>query len=290
VPGDLPVSASTSSTQGEVTGFVVLTKGSDSRRIPFWLRVSSPQLPRVHHGRLSRTGTYRGNTRGRPALVDSYRYPDNPSGVGVPTNLRGPEQAFTVRLRKNVANFGVAIIGHARGVSIQPRVVAGDDEDRLTGYPALPLNLNPYLVTFFQRVSAAGAILPAKGTYTVIFDSTSKSNAGRFTFRFWINDTRPPTARLLTRTISFGGALRMRLTDAGSGIDPTSLVARVDGNRVSAAYSRAKRRATIRPGALTPGRHKLVFQASDYQESRNMEDVGPILPNTRVLTTTFRVR
>jgi hypothetical protein len=29
---------------------------------------------------------------------------------------------------------------------------------------------------------------------------------------------------------------------------------------------------------------------SDYQETKNMEDVGPILPNTRTLRTTVVVR
>ena len=37
---------------------------------------------------------------------------------------------------------------------------------------------------------------------------------------------------------------------------------------------------------LKPGKHRLRFQVSDYQESRNMENVPPILPNTRVLVAT----
>jgi subtilase family protein len=296
VPGPLDVQASVAAgaAQAEVTGFVVLTRGTDSRRIPFWLRVTSPQLGRQRHGRLVKTGTYRGNTSGRPALVDTYRYPDNPSGLGIPVNLDGPEQVFTVRLTKRVANFGVAVTGNAPGVSIQPRVVAGNDENRLTGYPALPVNLNPYLPLFLNGLEpVAGAVLPEKGTYHVVFDSTSRSNAGKFTFRFWIGDTMRPSARLVTRSLQAGASLRLKVSDRGSGVDPQSLVAAVDGKSAPVAYSRSKNLATISParlGALSPGRHKLVFQASDYQESRNMEDVGPILPNTRTLTTSFRVR
>ena len=45
------------------------------------------------------------------------------------------------------------------------------DERRLTGYPALPFNLNPYLRTFGEPVLAAGTILPAAGAYDVVFDS-----------------------------------------------------------------------------------------------------------------------
>jgi hypothetical protein len=45
---------------------------------------------------------------------------------------------------------------------------------------------------------------------------------------------------------------------------------------------------TITTGALARGTHRLTVQVSDYQETRNMEDVGPILPNTRTISTTFR--
>ena len=31
----------------------------------------------------------------------------------------------------------------------------------------------------------------------------------------------------------------------------------------------------------------MTFAASDYQETKNMEDVAGILPNTRTLKTTF---
>jgi hypothetical protein len=33
-----------------------------------------------------------------------------------------------------------------------------------------------------------------------------------------------------------------------------------------------------------------VVKAADYQETKNMEDVGPVLPNTRVLRTTVTLR
>ena len=33
-----------------------------------------------------------------------------------------------------------------------------------------------------------------------------------------------------------------------------------------------------------------MVSASDYQEAKNMEDVGPVLPNTRVLHTTVTLR
>lgn len=293
VPGSFEVRAAVgaSAAESEVTGFVVLTKGSTSRRMPFWFRVTSPQLGRQPHGTLTKNGTYAGNTSGRAALVDSYRYPDDPSLARIPSELNGPEQVFTVRLAKRVPNIGVAVLSQGSGVSIQPRVVADDDENRLTGYPALPINLNPYLACFFQcHEPVAGAILPEPGTYVVVFDSTSRSNAGRFTFRFWIGDSKRPTVRLLTPSVPRAGSLRIKVKDAGSGVDPLTIVAAIDGTRTPTSYSRRKYTVTIPLGGLSRGRHKLAFQVSDYQESRNMEDVGPILPNTRIVTTTFRAR
>jgi hypothetical protein len=290
VPGTLQVNAKPpAGQQSDVTGFIVLTKGSDSRRIPVWFHIESPQLSKQRHGRLKKNGTYKGNTRGHRSLVNTYRYPENPSGAGIPANLAGPEQVFTVRLTKPVANFGVAILSHGPGVAIQPRVVANNDENRLTGYPALPINLNPYVVGFYKLTPVAGAILPARGRYEVVFDSANAADAGKFTFRFWINDVTRPSARLLTRSIASGGTLRLRVTDRGSSVDPGSISAAIDGISIRSTYSRKKNLVTI-PVLLSRGTHRLTFHVSDYQETRNMENVGPILPNTRTLTTSFRVR
>jgi hypothetical protein len=41
---------------------------------------------------------------------------------------------------------------------------------------------------------------------------------------------------------------------------------------------------------LRRGRHTLRFEASDYQEAKNMENVPRILPNTRVLSSSFTLR
>jgi len=57
---------------------------------------------------------------------------------------------------------------------------------------------------------------------------------------------------------------------------------------VPVRFSSGRARVTTR--GLAHGRHRLVFRASDYQEAKNMENSGPILPNTRRLTTTLVVR
>ncbi len=288
IPGRLSVSAAvTSLRDADVTGFVRLVRGDDVRVIPYWARVAPRTLARHAVRPLNRTGTYRGNTRGRPALVSSYRYPErSPTGAD---RFAGPEQVFRVRVGRGVANFGVAIVSAARGVRLSARVVFAGDEDHQVGYTALPVNLNPYLPTFLQPRAVSGAVLPAPGAYDVVFDSASRATAGRFTFRFWLNDTRPPTVRLVTRSASAGGALQVRVSDSGSGLDTRSLLVRVDG-RTAARASLRGGRLTIPVSGLARGRHSLLVQASDLQETRNMENVPRILPNTRRLETTFVVR
>ncbi len=238
VPGALTLSVQLAANagEGEASGLLVLKQGANTRRVPYWLRVVNPQLRKARVVSLARPGTYHGDTTRGAALVSEYRYPENPAGVGVTRVLPGPERVFRVRLRRPVANFGVAVLTRAPGVRVQPRVVAAGDENRLTGDAGLPLVLNPFLSRYQQPALVAGAIRPAAGTYDVVFDGPSRKAAGRFTFRFWVDDIKPPTLRLLRRTIATYSLLPVKATDGGSGIDPASVVARIDGRATPASY------------------------------------------------------
>jgi subtilisin family serine protease len=290
VPGSLTLRAAVtkSAAQGDTTGFIVLSRGTTTRRIPFWLRVTVPKLATEQHRLLRRPGIYGGNTAGKPSRVACYRYPSDPSAVDIAPCLRGPEQVFRISLPRPAANFGVVVLSRARGVRVQPRVVRAGDENRLTGYAGLPLNLNPYLPTFDRLSGAAGAARPGAGSYDVVFDTPNRRASGRFTFRLWIGDTKPPRIRLLTPSVRSGGFARFRVTDAGAGVDPASLHATLDGVAVAARFRRG--RALIATRGLGRGRHRVVLRASDYQEAKNMENSGPILPNTRRLRTAFTIR
>jgi hypothetical protein len=292
VPGSLQLhaSATAAARQGDTTGFVVLSRGVVTRRIPFWLRVTVPQLAKDRHQTLRRPGTYRGNTALGASRVGCYRYPTDPSPLGIAACLNGPEQVFRLVLARPVANFGVVVLSHARGTRVQPRVVRAGDENRLTGYAGLPLNLNPYLPTFDHLSPTAGAIRPDAAAYDIVFDTPSRRVAGKFTFRFWIGDAKPPRLQLLTRRVRVGGLVRVRVTDGGSGVDPTTIHATLDGRGVPVRYRRG--RATISARALGSrrGAHRLVLRASDYQETKNMENSGPILPNTQRLSARFVLR
>ncbi|TML22297.1 MAG: hypothetical protein E6G28_05780 [Actinobacteria bacterium] len=171
---------------------------------------------------------------------------------------------------------------------MEPRVVSGLDESRLTGVAALPVVGNAYMPEYGARVPVAGALLPRPGEYGIVLDSPSASGAARFTFRYWVNDVTPPTVRLKTRTVGSDEPVRLRITDSGSGVYPASLSASVDGERVDARYVHG--RVLVSTAGLAPGRHRLQLRVSDYQETRNTENVARILPNTRFLSASITIR
>jgi subtilisin family serine protease len=285
VPGRLTlrVRVPAGASERDVSGFVVLSHAGKQRRIPFWYRVERPRLRLEHELALPRPGSYRGNTARGVPRVSSYRYPEVPPGhVSFPVRLVGREVVYRLRIRRPAANFGVAITSRDRGVRVEPRVVRGGDENRLTGYSGLPFDQNTYRGSYGRHRLVAGAVLPAPGVYDVVFDTPRNARSGGFRFRYWVGDVTPPTIRV--RGVR-GRFLEVAVTDRGSGVDPESLQAVVDGKAGTVSYANGLARIPI--SSMPAGRHSLTFIASDYQETKNMEDIAGILPNTRTVRMTF---
>jgi hypothetical protein len=274
VPGTLTVSASVSATATaiNVTGFVVLSRDGATRRIPFWVGVAHPELASEPSRPLTHTGTYQATTVGGESRISHYRYPTGGDG-----SYPGPEVVYRVHLTHAVANFGVAVLS---GTAV-PHIVYAGDEDHLVGFSALPGNINPYLSSFGEWRPVAAAILPAPGTYEIVFDTRSAAEAAPFTFRYWVNDTTPPLIRVVSAS---GGEITVSITDSGSGVDPLSITATLDGVPFHSRFADGE--LVVR---AAPGRHRISVTASDYEELKNMEDVGPVLPNTVTLTRTVTV-
>jgi subtilisin family serine protease len=260
---------------GDGTGFVVLTRGSDVRRVPFWFHVEVPKLQLDPHRTLIRPGIYHGDTAGGPSRVSRYLYPQLGFGYGVLTRLGGPEEVFRFRLHKPVANFGVAILGRT---PISPRLVRNNDENQLDGYTGLPTTLNPY-GDYGNAAPVVGAVLPTPGVYDFVFDTPTGKRPGAFRFRFWVNDTTPPAITLLTHTVVAGEPIRLAVHDAGAGVDPHSINVYVDGRPRHSTYANGT--LSIWTSKAAKGRLRIRVNAADWQELKNMEDVGPVLPNTR---------
>jgi subtilisin family serine protease len=283
VPGRLRVRVTVGRTaDADITGFIVLTRDEDTRHIPFWFRVERPRLQTERRPALARPGTYNGDTSRGVARVTTYRYPEVPPGdLPLPVRLPGREVAYTVQLRKRYANFGVAVVSRPRGVTVEPRIVRGADENRLAGLTALPFDANPYRPSEGIHRLISGVIRPAPGIYTIVFDTPAHGRTGTFAFRMWEGDTTPPAVRVLGVR---GRALELRVNDRGSGVDPRSLVAHIDGEDRLLSYANGLVRIPL--AGLVRGRHTLAFTVADFQEAKNNENVG-ILPNTRKLQRTF---
>jgi subtilisin family serine protease len=271
VPGTFTVTATGGTNLGDDTGFLILSRGTDVRRIPFWFLTSAPKLASERALPLSKPGLHTGTTAGGQSLVSTYRYP-----TGYDTSYPGPERVYRVRITGDPANFGVVVLKGA----VTPHITFYGSEDHLAGYTALPIDLNPYREWYGLPRKISGVVLPAHGIYDVIFD-TRTATPTPFTFRFWVNDVTPPKLRL----VSTKGQILVSAVDRGSGVDPTSLIARVDGKPAVASFRDGRIRV-----AAQPGRHTLSLTVSDYQEAKNMEDVGPVLPNTSTLTASVVVR
>jgi hypothetical protein len=204
--------------------------------------------------------------------VTEYRYP-----TGGDVVYPGPERAYRIVVNGSPANVGV-VVTSGRTV---PHITLDGDESRLQGYPALPQDINPYRRSYGDPTRTAGLILPRAGAYDVVFDTRSAADAGPFAFRYWVNDVTPPRLRV----VSLRGGISVSAIDRQSGVDPASVAATLDGKSVHAVW-----RADAFHIPASRGRHALVLTVSDYQETKNMEDVAKILPNTATLRATVRVR
>jgi hypothetical protein len=105
-----------------------------------------------------------------------------------------------------------------------------------------------------------------------------------------VDDAVAPRLSLSSRTVSSRGRISIAARDSGSGIDPRSIVARVDGRLVQARYLRRAGAIVVPAGGLARGRHRLDVLVSDHQEAKNMENALRILPNTARLRAAFVVR
>ena len=249
--------AAPGSIQGSRTGFVELTRGTDRRRIPYWLRVSAPALAAAQttpltaraRTRATREGARRSSTRTAPGGSSRLRRTARRcrAGAGVPG--LAAESGRELRRR-----------GHGRAPDVQPRVVRAGDENRLLGRsrsPTTRIRTRPASAGRARR--RAGA--PGPGDYDIVFDTLGASRAGPFTFRFWIGDTSRPAAVPVARAASSGSP---RATTA-----PGSIRAGFGSRRRTPPVGASTApRVLVRTARARRGRHTLTVDVSDDQDPR----------------------
>jgi Bacterial Ig domain len=180
---------------------------------------------------------------------------------------------------------------------IHPWFMGSLDENDVLGYAGIPVNVNGQLPDFLYSIGAAGGVFLPPGRYFVSVDSgrdlfTGRSLAGRYTLRSWVNDVKPPTLRVITKTLSSGRpTVVAKITDAKAGVDPHSLQLFFGpssrGASVGATLFDPKTgiAAFSIPRTSPPLEARTQFMqivASDYQEAKNIntESKSPF-PNTR---------
>jgi hypothetical protein len=88
--------------------------------------------------------------------------------------------------------------------------------------------------------------------------------------------------------VQSGRPLIIGATDRGSGVCPELVTAIVDGESVRARFRNGV--VSIPTAGIAAGQHRLLLRVSDYQETKNTENVPGVLRNTRTLTTTITIR
>ena len=238
------------------------------------------QRPGIYAGQHARTPVARrhvplsGGPRRRPR-VGSPRRPR----AGVPRpHRRGPSRTSALRSSQR-----------GPGSRVEPRVVRGGDENRLTGYAALPLDQNPYVDGVRQPGARRGRAPPR--ARDVLRRLRQPDRRRRRELPLPLLGRRrqaPPSATLVepdgpSRRPDQAPRRRRRLghrrpLDRGDARRPA---------RARAAGRDARSGSRRRP--LAAGRHRLRVALSDFQETRNNENVARILPNTRIVSVTVTI-
>ena len=304
---DIPITvrADANAVTGDNVGFLLLRQGAVTRRVPYAFFVARPALRGLTPRLIRRIQT--GSTRSGSSAASVYRFPTSPFGhppdygVAQPMSEDGRERLFEVRLKRRVSNFGVAVVTSSPGSLIDPFVLGGKDENAVQGYAATPVNINSLTFGFKFPIGAAGAQFALPGRYYVAVDSgrdpfTGRRLAGTWRLRFWVNDLRKPTIRVLTKKVTAGRPMiALQILDNGSGVDPFSLALAYNQVAVGAvAYDPFTGLALFPLPDTAPrlraGRTRFGFIASDYQEAKNATGYGgEAMPNTRLLTKRLRV-
>jgi subtilisin family serine protease len=305
--------AASGAVQGDNFGFVVLRRGSDARRIPYAFSVSRSSLTSAPVTPLKTVQT--GDTRSGDNRATAYRWPTSPFsilgifGVDPSVNDDGNEKIYSLTITKQAVNAGVVVVKPAPELDasitarfssnqpIHPWFMGSLDENDVLGYAGIPVNVNGSLPDFLYSIGASGGVFLPPGKYYVSVDSgrdlfTGKSLAGRYTLRSWVNDVKPPTVKILTKTLSSGRpTIVAKVSDAKSGVDPASM---------QLTFGPSQRRSTVQAALYDPatgiaafsipkealplesGTQFMQLTVSDYQEAKNIntESESPF-PNTR---------
>ena len=295
--------AGTNATPGENYGHIVLRQGDVTRRIPYAFVVSKPALADLPATKLQKFNA--GDTFNGVSRVSAYCCPSEPFGpppdyVGEPMSESGAEKVFSTTVQKPLVNIGASVFASSNGSLIDAWFLGSKDENDVQGYAGTPVNQNDLMFDFAVDTGAAGAAFPRQQQFYVSVDSggdpfTHEPLPGRYILRFWENDLKPPTIKLLTTRVTAGRpTIVARVLDDKSGVDPLSLVIGYRRVLVGAALYDPFSGLAVFPlprqaSKIPSGKTRAIIEASDYQEGKNIATISNnLLPNTRFKSVSIR--
>jgi minor extracellular serine protease Vpr len=303
------VRASAEAVAGENFGFVILRRGNETRKIPYYFAVTRPGLETKPTQPLR--SFQDGDTSDGLSHTNVYRFPSWPFGPppdyrsGLPMNEDGAEDLYTILLDEPVVNFGASIWRNSPGAFNHPWLLGSPDENDVQGQAGIPVNVNNYTQGYRAEIGAVAMVFPRTKRYWIAVDSgrdtfTNERLAGRYLLHSWQNDVYPPVVRLLTTRVSAGRPVIVaRVRDfpargGASGIDPSSLVLAYRQALVGASsYDPTSGIALFGLPAQAPSiparKISATIMAADFQEAKNLTTPrGEILPNTTFRRVTIR--
>jgi hypothetical protein len=303
----LPViaTASAGAAAGDDYGFIVLRRGSETRRIPYLFLVTRPAFESVQPKRLKVLQL--GTTRVGVSRANVYRFPEwafgPPPGYtsGPPMDEGGAERLYTTLVKTPLVNLGVAVWGRSPASSIiDPWFLGSPDQNDVQGYAGTPVNINNLTFDYHFDLGTAGTVFPRQERFYVAVDSgsdpyTGEQFPGRYLLKMWRNDVTAPSIKLVTTRVTSGRPLLVaRVLDSQAGVDPFSLVigyrrvlvgaAAFDPISGLALFPLPRQAPTVKAGST-----RAIIAASDYQEAKNVVTVGSnLMPNTRFRAVAIR--
>ena len=171
----LPVTLAVAATaaEGDAAGYVVLTQGARTRRIPYWAHVERPRLATATRPAPAPSG-HRARIDARPARSrrSATATPPTPARSACPVRWRGGEALYRFHLARRAINAGVTVEA-LDGGGLRPFLMRGLDENRVAGESGLPIDVGPSLTD--EPVPSAGLYCAPAGDYAVAVDSAKRA-------------------------------------------------------------------------------------------------------------------
>ena len=275
---------------GDSTGFVVLRRGSDVRRIPYWLHVSAPRARRGSRtrgcctaGRLPRRHAPREGRSSRPTAIPEQARRARRAGAAHRPRAGLPVRAPAAGRQRG---RGRPLAGRRRNVRVSPRLVRAGDEDRIAGLHRASAPGQPVPGALLRRRAGRRRLPAEPRRLRPRLRHAERPRAGTVHVPLLgeRHDAAHGPAAAHARCTDAGGCRSSSATGApGSTRSRCSRWSTATTARL--VYRPATGRVEIVLGRnIARGRHRLVFSVADYQETKNNENASGTLPNTRRLS------